>query len=62
MRAARWVLESPPRLRVVQRTAGRLRRLTPRRLPRPLSAWSDTREVPTPPAESFRDWWRANHK
>jgi L-lactate dehydrogenase complex protein LldF len=60
MRAARWVFDSPQRrLRAVQRTAGRLRRLTPRRLPRPLSAWSDTREVPTPPRESFRDWWTA---
>ncbi|HEX6470929.1 MAG TPA: lactate utilization protein B [Streptosporangiaceae bacterium] len=60
MRAARWVLDSPSRLGAAQRAAGRLRRLTPRRLPRPLSAWSDTREVPTPPAESFRDWWKAN--
>jgi L-lactate dehydrogenase complex protein LldF len=60
MRAARWVLDSPARLGAVQRAAGRLRRLTPRRLPRPLSAWSDTREVPTPPPESFRDWWKAN--
>jgi L-lactate dehydrogenase complex protein LldF len=62
MRAARWVFDSPPRLRAVQRTAGRLRRLTPRRLPRPLSAWSDTREVPAPPRESFRDWWQANRR
>ncbi|HEY7485522.1 MAG TPA: lactate utilization protein B [Streptosporangiaceae bacterium] len=60
MRAAGWVLGSPPRLRTVQRAAGRFRRLTPRRLPRPLSAWSDTREVPAPPKQSFRDWWRAN--
>jgi iron-sulfur cluster protein len=28
------------------------------RLPWPLSGWTDTRDLPEPPAESFRDWWR----
>jgi L-lactate dehydrogenase complex protein LldF len=28
------------------------------RLPWPLSGWSATRDLPAPPAESFRDWWR----
>ncbi|MEV5747025.1 lactate utilization protein B [Actinoallomurus sp. NPDC052308] len=57
MGAARRVLADPKWLAVAQRSAGRLRRWTPRRLPGPLSAWSDTREVPVPPRESFRDWW-----
>ena len=28
------------------------------RLPWPLSGWTDTRDLPEPPAETFRDWWR----
>ncbi len=28
------------------------------RLPWPLSGWSATRDLPEPPAETFRDWWR----
>jgi L-lactate dehydrogenase complex protein LldF len=28
------------------------------RLPGALSVWSSARDLPTPPAESFRDWWR----
>jgi L-lactate dehydrogenase complex protein LldF len=58
MRAAGWVLERSGRLRAVQRLASRLRRLVPkRRLPGPGAAWTQTRDVPEVPAESFRDWW-----
>jgi L-lactate dehydrogenase complex protein LldG len=28
------------------------------RLPWPLSGWTSTRDMPEPPAETFRDWWR----
>jgi L-lactate dehydrogenase complex protein LldF len=28
------------------------------RLPWPLSGWSTTRDLPEPPKETFRDWWR----
>jgi L-lactate dehydrogenase complex protein LldF len=27
------------------------------RLPWPLSGWTDTRDLPVPPAETFREWW-----
>ncbi|SDR33411.1 lactate utilization protein B [Thermostaphylospora chromogena] len=57
MRAAGWVLNSPARLTRAQRLASRFRRLIPRRLPGPLAAWTDTRDIPDIPAESFRDWW-----
>jgi L-lactate dehydrogenase complex protein LldF len=57
MAAARHVLDSPRWLRVAQRSAGRLRRWTPARLPGPLSAWTDTRDLPTLPKQPFRDWW-----
>ncbi|MFE9566349.1 lactate utilization protein B [Streptomyces sp. NPDC006487] len=63
MGAAAAVLRSPARLTLVQRLSalgGRI--LFPggvvRRLPGPLRRWSDTRDTPSPPAQSFRDWWR----
>ena len=57
-----YVLRSPRRLAAAQRAAsfsryvvGRKGRI--RRLPPPLSAWTDTRDAPAPPPESFRAWW-----
>jgi L-lactate dehydrogenase complex protein LldF len=29
-----------------------------RRLPG-LGAWTETRDLPEPPAQTFRDWWRS---
>ncbi|ANZ14932.1 iron-sulfur protein [Streptomyces noursei ATCC 11455] len=58
MRAAAWTFDHPGVLRGGMRLAARTRRLHPRRLPGPGRAWSDTRALPTVPAESFRDWWR----
>jgi L-lactate dehydrogenase complex protein LldF len=63
---AAWALRSPRRLRAGQRVAAASRRVvgrsgTIRRLPPPLSAWTDTRDAPAPPAESFRAWWSRTH-
>jgi len=57
-----WGLRSPKRLKAAQRAAAASRHLVGRsgqirRLPPPLSAWTDTRDAPAPPAESFRSWW-----
>ncbi|WP_371477181.1 lactate utilization protein B [Kitasatospora sp. NBC_00315] len=58
LRTAGWTLDHPGVLRAAQRLGSRTRRFHPRRLPGPGRAWSDTRDLPTLPAESFRDWWR----
>ncbi|MFI6504556.1 lactate utilization protein B [Nonomuraea typhae] len=62
MKVAGWVLEDAVRLAKAQRLATRFRRLVPGRLPGPLSAWTDTRDLPDIPEESFREWWeRTGH-
>ncbi|MEV5241735.1 lactate utilization protein B [Streptomyces cinnamoneus] len=58
MRTTGWVLDHPAALRRGQRLAARARRVLPRRLPGPGRAWSDTRDLPDVPPESFRDWWQ----
>jgi L-lactate dehydrogenase complex protein LldF len=66
MAAASWVMASPARFEAAQRAgrSGRLlgrRRGRIRRLPPPLSAWTAARDAPRPPAQTFREWWRAEH-
>ena len=58
MAAAAWTMRSPARWRRTLRLLrfGRLVRRA-RRLPPPLSAWTSSRDLPTPPTQTFRDWW-----
>jgi L-lactate dehydrogenase complex protein LldF len=58
MRAAGWVFGHPGWLRRGQRLAARTRRLHPRTLPGPGRAWTDSRDLPVVPPQSFRDWWQ----
>ncbi len=61
MRTAARVMSSPKRWNRAVRLAGlvrvALRRDRIRRLPGPGAAWTDARDAPVPPRESFRAWW-----
>jgi L-lactate dehydrogenase complex protein LldF len=62
MAAAGWVMGDAKRFRRAQR-ASRLGRLLARggrgirALPPPMSAWTSSRDAPSPPSETFREWW-----
>jgi iron-sulfur cluster protein len=64
-RGAAWAFADERRLDRVERlsaVAGRFLRRRGRttlgRLPGPGGAWTDARDLPAPPTESFRDWWK----
>ena len=67
MSAAAWVMAEPGRFAAAQR-ASRLGRPLGRRrgrigqLPPPLSAWTRARDLPVPPVQTFRQWWRDVHE
>jgi L-lactate dehydrogenase complex protein LldF len=57
-----WIFGNPKRYEAAQK-AGSLARLLARdgkisRLPYPGSKWTVSRDLPAPPKESFRAWWR----
>jgi L-lactate dehydrogenase complex protein LldF len=62
MTGASWALGGSRKLAALQRLAGLSGPVIGRsgvigRLPAPLSRWTDARDLPTPPRESFRRWW-----
>jgi L-lactate dehydrogenase complex protein LldF len=71
MKAAALAMTSPARWRLAQR-ASRLGRLLGRRgdgadrrissLPPPLSGWTGSRDLPRPPARTFREQWAKDHR
>ncbi|WP_084485105.1 LutB/LldF family L-lactate oxidation iron-sulfur protein [Serinicoccus marinus] len=65
MRAASWVFGDHRRLEAAQRAASLGGRLlggrTIRSVPG-LGAWTQARDVPTPPTETFRQWWARSHR
>ncbi|MEW2358500.1 LUD domain-containing protein [Spirillospora sp. NPDC029432] len=63
MRALAWTLGDRRRYEAALRRGTRWARLLARggrirRLPGLLGKWTEARDVPAPPAESFRAWWR----
>jgi L-lactate dehydrogenase complex protein LldF len=61
MAAAAYTMDHRRLYERAQRAA-KLARIVGRRgrgLPRPLNGWSASRDVPDPPAQTFRDWWRS---
>ncbi len=63
MAAMMKVLDDPRRLELAQRAGSFGSRLLARdgtvgHLPGPLGGWTDARDAPAMPAESFRRWWR----
>jgi L-lactate dehydrogenase complex protein LldF len=64
MRAGQWAFTSGRRWGLVQRVVGAAVRVLGRRthlgpLPWPASRWTRARDLPVPPGESFRAWWRS---
>jgi L-lactate dehydrogenase complex protein LldF len=64
MTGASWTLGGGRRLAVLQKLAGVAGVVFGRlgligRMPAPLSRWTDARDLPAPPRESFRAWWSA---
>jgi L-lactate dehydrogenase complex protein LldF len=60
MRATAWVLSDPKRLAGAQKvatTAGRVIGTRTIRSVPGLGAWTNARDLPTPPTETFRQWW-----
>jgi L-lactate dehydrogenase complex protein LldF len=70
MRSVAWAFSDARRLDLAERASGLFGRIGRRgrslpggrralgRLPWPGSLWSDARDLPRPPAESFRAWWK----
>jgi L-lactate dehydrogenase complex protein LldF len=64
MAAAAYTMDRP-RLYAAAQRAAKLARIAGRRgrgLPPPLNGWSSSRDLPVPPAETFRDWWRGREE
>jgi L-lactate dehydrogenase complex protein LldF len=67
MKAASWVMSNEKRFAAAETPlkAGRLiagRKGHISHLPPPLSGWTNTRDLPAPPTQTFRNWWKHDHR
>ena len=67
MKAAGWAMAGAGRFSLAEKAlgvgrliAGRDHRISA--LPWPASAWTASRDIPEPPAETFRQWWHRTHE
>ncbi|RUP27897.1 MULTISPECIES: LutB/LldF family L-lactate oxidation iron-sulfur protein [Mycolicibacterium] len=65
MKAAGWAMGSAARFGWAEKALGAGRMLAGKdhrisRLPWPASKWTASRDIPAPPAETFRQWWARN--
>ncbi|OBG87974.1 iron-sulfur cluster-binding protein [Mycobacterium sp. NS-7484] len=67
MKAAGWAMAGAGRFSLAEKAlsagrliAGRDHRITA--LPWPASKWTASRDIPQPPAETFRQWWSRTHQ
>jgi len=66
MKAASWVMSNEKRFAAAEKplAAGRIiagKKGHISHLPPPLSAWTNSRDLPAPPAQTFRNWWTQTH-
>ncbi len=65
MKAAGWAMGSPGKFAAAEKALGVGRLLgrsgTIGKLPWPGSMWTNARDLPAPPAETFRQWWARTH-
>ncbi|MBR7839348.1 iron-sulfur cluster-binding protein [Actinospica durhamensis] len=62
MKAATYAMTHPAAYRTAEAAAVRGRKLIPAKIPfGPGKAWTDTRDLPDLPAQTFRQWWKETH-
>jgi L-lactate dehydrogenase complex protein LldF len=66
MHAAAIAMTTPGRFKLAERALGVGRVLAGRKgristLPWPMSGWTNARDLPAPPVETFRQWWARTH-
>jgi L-lactate dehydrogenase complex protein LldF len=66
MKAAGWAMSTAGRFALAEKALGAGRVLAGKdhrigALPWPASKWTASRDVPEPPAETFRQWWERTH-
>ena len=66
MKAASWIMSNPTRFAAVEKglTVGRLvagKDQKIKHLPFPGSAWTHSKDMPAPPKQTFRQWWKQTH-